>query len=309
MTENYQVWLNGEMVPRNEASISMLDRGFRLGDAVFDTTRTFDGKIFRLQDHLVRLYRSLHYTRIDPGFTMEEMGHLTQEVVRCNESVREPGDDYMITQIVTRGVNSYRAAGEKKATVCIWVDPMEYVRYAPAYESGFNLVIAKTRSHSPDQLDPKVKNYNRLHFVMADLEAFDVDPTAIPLLLDLQGNVTESMGSNFFLVSEGVLKTPGDHAILQGVSRMTVFELADRLGIPVSEEDIQPYDVYTADEAFLTTTPYSILPIGRVDNRKIGEQIPGPITNQLLAAWSELVGMDIVGQYINGAKVQASRDG
>ena len=299
---DYMIWLNGEYVRRSEAKISMMDRGFRLGDVVFDTSRTFNGVVFRLRDHLDRLYRSLQYTRIDPGLSIGEMERVTLDVVERNEEMRSAAnDDYMVTQIVTRGVGQL---GESlSANVAVWIDPIDFVRYAPLYEAGAHVVIPRTRSYSPDQLDPKVKHYSRLNFVMAELETRDVDPNAFPVLLDTDGNVTESIGANFCIVTGGVLRTPGGRSILHGVSRMTLLELADQLGIPTAEEDLQPYDVYTADEAFLCTTPYSLLPVGLADSRKIGEEIPGPITRQLLAAWSEMVGLDIVDQITRRARV------
>ncbi|MCE2405424.1 MAG: aminotransferase class IV [Dehalococcoidia bacterium] len=298
---DYHIWLNGEYVPRCEAKISMTDRGFRLGDVVFDTSRTFDGEVFRLRDHLDRLYRSLKYTRIDPGMSIDEMERLTLEVVRRNEEVRRAAnDDYMVTQIVTRGEGA--AIGAARANVSIWIDPIDFARYAPLYESGAHVVIPRTRSYSSDQVDPKVKHYSRLNFVMAELETRDVDPNAFPVLLDPDGNVSESIGANFCIVTGGVLRTPGGKSILHGVSRMTLLELAERLDIPTSQEDLQPYDVYTADEAFLCSTPYSVLPVGRADNRKIGSKVPGPVTRQLLAAWSEMVGLDIVDQVAERAR-------
>jgi branched-chain amino acid aminotransferase len=303
---DYQIWLNGEYFPRSKAKIGMMDRGFRLGDVVFDTSRTFNGKMFRLRDHLERLYRSLQYVRIDSGMVIDEMERLTQEVVERNESVREPGDDYQITQIITRGEGG-NVLNTGKPNVSIWIDPIDFARLSPQYESGAHVVIPKTRSYSTEQLDPKVKHYSRMNFVMADLEARDVDPDAYPLLLDMDGNLSESIGANFFLVSNGVIKTAGDRSILQGVSRMTIMELAEQLNIPTSEENLQPYDVYTADEAFLTSTPYCLVPVGRADNRKLGDEVPGPITKQLLAAWSERVGLDIVDQVTERARVLQSR--
>lgn len=298
---DYQVWSNGEYVARSQATVSMMDRGFRLGDVVFDTSRTFNGKIFRLHDHLDRLYRSLQYTRIDPGLSMDEMARITLDVVDRNESMREAAnDDYMITQIVTRGIGTIQEPSNPG--ISIWIDPLSAPRYGPLQKTGAHVVIPKTRSYSAEQIDPKVKHYSRLNFVLAELEATDVDPDALPLLLDSKGNISEGIGSNFFMVSNGVLKTAKDNDILQGVSRMTVFELAKQLGIPAVEEDLQPYDVYTADEAFMSSTPYCILPVGRVDNRKLGDDVPGPITQQLLAAWSERVGLDIVDQLSRLAK-------
>jgi len=300
---DYQIWLNGDYVLRSEAKIGMTDRGFRLGDVLFDTSRTYDGKVFRLREHLQRLYRSLKYVRIDPAMSIDDMERITLETVEANEELRrQENDDYMITQIVTRGEGG-SVVNPSSPNVSIWIDPIAFDRYSPLYQKGAHAVVTKTRSYSSEQIDPKVKHYSRLNFVLADMEAADVDPNAFPLLLDMDGNLTESTGANFFIVTDGVLRTPGDSSILQGVSRMTVIDLAEQLNIPVAEEDLQPYDLYTADEAFLTSTPYSILPVGRVDNREVTDNIPGPVTNQLLAAWSELVGVDIVDQTAERARM------
>ena len=289
----YQVLVNGQFVDRDKAQVSIHDRGFRLGDVVFDTSRTFNGQIFRLRDHLERFYRSLKYVRINPGMSIDEMEVATLEVVKKNEALRESlKDDYMISQIVSGGI-SQRINGP---TVVIMIDPLGSPRWAPAYKDGASVVISKTRSYSSQSLDPKVKHYSRLNFVLAELEATDVDPGSLPLLLDLDGNVSESTGANFFIVSDKRLLVPKTESTLQGVSRLTVTELAKSLSIPVIETNIQPYDVYTADEAFLCSTPYCILPVGKVDGRQIGDAVPGDITNQLLAAWSEKVGLDIVDQ-------------
>ena len=301
----YQVWVNGEFVPRNEAKIGLTDRGFRLGDVVFDTSRTFNGKVFRLEDHIDRLYRSLTYVRIDPGMTKEEMIDVTLDVVQRNESVREPGDDYMISQFITRGEGG-RSALPMTPNIIVWVDPLDHPRMAPLYSDGAHVVIPKIRSYPSDALDPKIKHYSRLNFVLAELEATDIDPEAFPVLTDANGNLTESIGSNFFIVTDGKIRTAGDSAILQGVTRKVVSELAEQLGIPFIEENIQPYDAYTADEAFLATTPYCVVPVGRVDTRKVGEGVPGPITQQLIAAFSELAGFDIVEQSVTRAKALAA---
>ena len=289
----YQVLVNGQFVDRDKAQVSIHDRGFRLGDVVFDTSRTFNGQIFRLRDHLERFYRSLKYVRINPGMSINEMEVATLEVVKKNEALRESlKDDYMISQIVSGGI-SQRINGP---TVVIMIDPLGSPRWAPAYKDGASVVISKTRSYSSQSLDPKVKHYSRLNFVLAELEATDVDPGSLPLLLDLDGNVSESTGANFFIVSDKRLLVPKTESTLQGVSRLTITELAKSLSIPVIETNIQPYDVYTADEAFLCSTPYCLLPVGKVEGRQIGDAVPGNITNQLLAAWSEKVGLDIVDQ-------------
>ena len=271
----YEIWLNGRFVERDKAQVSLLDRGFRQGDVVFDTSRTFDGKVFRLKDHLERFYRSLKYVRIDPQMSIDEMEKITLSVVERNEVLRTSlGDDYMISQIVSGGIG----VRDGNPTVAVVIDPLGSPRWAPAYDIGANAVISKTRSYPSQSLDPKVKHYSRLNFVLAEMEATDVDPTAIPLLLDLDGNVTESIGANFFIVSSGQLIVPRTDSTLEGVSRLTISELAESLGLTVIEDNIQPYDVYNADEAFFCSTPYCILPVGNVDRRKIGAAVPAPIT-------------------------------
>ena len=163
------------------------------------------------------------------------------------------------------------------------------------------MVFPRIRSYSSQSLDPKIKHHSRMNFDLADLEATDVDPDAHAVLLDLDGNIAESTTANFFIVTNGVLRTPGDSVALQGITRTAVFELAKQLEIPAVEEALQPYDAYTADEAFLVNTAYCVLPVGRIDNRSIGRGVPGPITRSLLAAWSEMVGLDITDQALQYA--------
>ena len=296
----YTAYLNGQFIPESECNLHVADRGVHKGDIVFDVERTFDGKVFRLREHIERLYRSLTYLRIDTGMSLEDMEELTLEVVARNEPLREPGNDYWVHQIISRGLG-IRVTDKVPATVMIRVHPIPFAQYAHFYETGAHVIFPRTRSYPTESLDPKVKHYSRLNFTLAELEVADIDPAAYAVLLDLKGNLTENIGANFFIATNGVLRTPGDTSILQGISRMTVFDLAKQLDIPAVEENLQPYDAYTADEAFLTTTSYSVLPVGRIDNRTIGREVPGPITKKLLAAWSELVGMDMVDQALRYA--------
>ncbi len=289
-------YYNGQWMPQEEVRILPFDRGFYVGDAVFDLTRTFDGRSFKMVEHVERLYRSLKYARIDPGLTEDEMAEISEEGIRHNEIARLAGaGDWHVWQAVTRGTGVFRGPATP-ATVMVFYLPLGASTYAPYYRTGAHGVITRTRSYSPEALDPKIKHYSRMNFNIAEQEAYDVDPEGWPILLDQHGNLSEGNGYNVFLVTGGVLKTPKDDSILQGVSRGAIYELTDRLGIPVSEESLQPYDLYTADEAFLTNTPSCMLPVTRVDKRQIGDGKPGPITQQLLAAWSEWVGIDIVGQ-------------
>ena len=299
-------YFNGDWVPNSEVVISPFDRGFTMGDTVFDVERTFDGRLFRLREHMDRLYRSLQYARIDSGLTQDEMTELTREVVRRNEAMRPAGGDFSVRQVVTRGTTGSGAQGnvtdDLTPTVINMVTVMDFSIHARYYEAGASVVIPGARSYSSDSMDPKAKHYSRANFVQAQLQVADVDPYAFPVLLDKNGNITENVAGNFFIVTDDVLKTSRDQSILQGISRMVAIELAEQLGIPVVEEDIQPYDAYTADEAFLTTSSYQLLPVSRIDSRQVGDEIPGPISKQLLAAWSEIAGLDIVDQASRWAK-------
>jgi len=294
MTE-YTAYFNGDWLPFSEVSISPLDRGFMVGDVVFDVARTFNGKGFRMKEHVDRLYRSLKFVRIDPGVSPKEMLDISEEVIQRNEPLRPEVGDFTVTQFVTRGPGSWaRSAGPP--TVCVKAGAIDFGRFAGLFNQGAHGVITRTRSHAVESLDPKIKSYSRMNFNLADLEAADVDPEAWPILTDKDGNLTEGTGYNMFLVTNGVIRTPGDRAILQGVSRGMVIDLARQLDIPLVEEDLQPYDMYTADEAFFSSTSPCVLPVTRVDRREVGDGKPGPVTQQLLAAWSESVGLDIVDQ-------------
>ena len=298
---DYTAYFKGEWVPVEQALISTTDRGFLVGDVVFEVERTFNGKVFRLKEHIDRLYRSLKYVRIDAGLSPDEMIRLSEEAVSRNEHLRAESGDLHVTQFVTRGTG-FRAWSVGEATVCIKVGPINYDPYARAFLDGMHAAITRTQSYSPEALDPKVKHYSRMNFNLAELEANDVEPGAWPILRDAEGNLTEGSGYNMFMVTDGVLRTPGDRALLQGVSRGMVFDLAKQLDIPVAVEDLQPYDLYTSDEAFFSSTSYCVLPVTRVDRREIGDGKPGPITNQLLAAWSETVGVGIVDQALQFSK-------
>ena len=292
---DYITYLNGEWLPLSQAKIGPLDRGFRFADSVVDVERTFNGKSFRMKEHIDRLYRSLKYVRIDPGLSPEEMLNICEEAVSRNEHLRAEVGDFTINQNVTRGPGP-QASSAGPPTVLVRVGAINFSHLTRYYRDGASAVVVRTRSHSPDALDPKVKHHSRMNFTLAELEAEDVEPGAYPLLTDTDGNITEGIGYNVFLVTDGVIRTPGDRSLLQGVSRAMVFDLARQLEISLVEEDLQPYDLYTADEAFLTSTSPCVLPITRADKRQLGDGRPGPISQQLLAAWSEAVGMDIVDQ-------------
>ena len=293
---DFEAFFNGLWVPYREVMISPDDRGFILSDVVFDVARTFDGVPFRWEDHVDRLFRSLKYLALDPGFSPDEITALGLEAVERNAHRRPDVPDFTVRCFVTRGANVEQLRASGPPNVCVNVSPLNCAAFAPYFERGAHGVIARTRSYSSTSVDAKLKHASRLNFVLADIEAATIDPEASPILLDADGNVTEGNAFNVFAVTDGAIRTPKDDAILQGVTRQTVMELAAGLGMPVTEDDLQPYDLYTADEVFFTRTTPRLIPVSRIDNRAVGREFPGPVTMQLLAAHSELVGVDIVDQ-------------
>jgi branched-chain amino acid aminotransferase len=291
------VYLNGSFVPESEAKISVLDSGFNAGDGVYDVTRTFGHKPFRLRDHTARLFRSLRYTRIDCGISPGDMEKVTLEVFERNRPILEKGEEVAIWQVVSRGIRSSR--GNRtigKATVAIYCISIAFEEFARHYVDGVKLVIPSTRRIPPQCLEPKAKINNKMNHNMAIFEAKQVDPQAIPLMLDLDGNISESNAHNFFLVLNGKLCTPSNKNVLDGITKDALFELAAKLKIEVMEGNFTPYDAYNAEEAFLASTSPTIVPVQSINGVRPTKVVPGPLTKKLLQAWSDMVGVDIVMQ-------------
>jgi len=289
------VYVNGRLVPASQATVSVFDRGFRMGDAVFDTARTFRHRPYKLREHIERLYRSLHYIRADPGMTMEEMEVATLQVVEHNVPFLQPHDDVWITQVISRG--PLRTTGAP--TVVILTEPLPFDSFARYHKVGVSLITPGIR-HTPAQsVEPRAKTVSRMNLVLAELEAQQRDPEAWGLLLDLAGNITEYTSGNFFMVRKWSLLTPFERNALGGIARETVMELAEELGVPCREADITPYDVYNAEEAFITSTSKCVLPVSRLNGIRIGQTIPGPVTKRLLDTWSARVEVDIVEQALS----------
>ena len=294
-------YFNGRFVPEREVLVPFRDRGFKYGDAVFDTTRTFGHRVFKLAEHVERLYRSLRYLRIDPGLTPEAMVGITGEVVRRNLPLLEPDEDYWVTQRVSRGLDpSAREIWPDRegATVIVECVPLPLRERAALYRDGIRVITPSVRRTPPDALSPRVKTHNYLNLIAGGLEVTAQDPAAWALLLDSSGNLGEGLGSNIFLVQKGVLLTPREQTVLSGISRETVIDLAREAGITVVEKDLDLYDAYNADEAFLTSTSLCICPVASVNGARIGAGVPGPMTRQLTEAYARFVDFDFVGQYL-----------
>lgn len=290
-------YVNGEMVPESKAVISVYDRGYRWGDGVYDVERTFNGKVFKLRPHLDRLYRSLRYTQIDPGLTEDEMERITLEVVEANRHLLEPNDDFTVNQVVSRGnVDQHLHQG---ANVSVYCSPVHFTEYAAKYVTGAKVVTPATRRTPPESLSPKAKITGKMNHFMAQFEARGVDREATSVMLDMNGNIAEATGANFLFVSEDRIMIPNRRNVLPGISMETALEIAQNQGFEIQEGDYTPFDVYQSDEAFMATTSPSVLPVVSMNGWTIGDGVPGPITKGLLAAWSDMVGMNFVEQALS----------
>jgi branched-chain amino acid aminotransferase len=296
MVTGRKVYYNGKFVSEADARMSIFDTGVKVGSIVYEVTRTFNGKPFRLRDHMERLYTGLKYLELKCGLTMEQMEAATQETIEVNRPCFPAGLDYEINHDVSHGPGGFYASAlpeGARPTVMIHLWP---IRTVPPvyYEKGVPAVIPPQHSIPARLLDPKAKLRGRVHFMVAGIQARKMNPKAWALLTDEDGFITEGTGANFFLVKDGALFTPEPRNILRGITRKALMELAAKMGLTCHERNLEPYDVMVADETFFTTTPYSIVPMTSLDGYQIGDGLPGPVTRRLIAAWSEMVGLDIV---------------
>ena len=295
MAERF-VFLSGEFVPESEARISIYDRGFTSGDGVYEATRTFGHKLFRLDEHIQRLLKSLAYVRIDCGMSRQELTETSIEVVERNLILLNQDDDYALWHVISRGVRTPGTAIMAGPTVAIFAQPVDFSKYARSYIEGVSLVTPATRRTPPQCLDPQAKITNKMNHNIALFEAQQADPNAIPLMLDMDGNISETDTANVFFISKGCLCTPKSRTVLGGITRMVLFEIAKKLDVKVLEDDFTSFDLYSADEAFICGTSGSITPVSKLNGMEIGQSIPGPTTLKLMASWNEVVGIDCVAQ-------------
>ena len=295
-------YFNGKFVPETDVVMPFRDRRFNRGDGRFDMTRTFDGRIFRLQEHVERLYRSLAYLRIDIGLEPKEVVAISEEVVARNEHLRAAAGDWWVAQRVSRGVDAIGDEGWAHTGPQLIVDctPLPLKARAAQFRDGIDVIVPSIRRTPPSMLSPRAKTHNYLNLILADKEVKSANATAWSVLLDERGNLCEGIGSNIFVVRNDRLYTPREQYVLPGVSRRTAIELAGALGIPCEERDLDVYDAVTADEVFLTSTSLCVCGVRSVNGQKIGGgTVPGPITQRITRAYVEHVGTDFVAQYLS----------
>ncbi len=286
------VYLNGEIIEEKEARISPFDRGFLWGDGVYEVTPCFAGRLYRLEEHLDRLYRSLKYIRVDVGLEKEEMRQATLSTLEANACRLEEGAMYRVGHWVTRGLDdpSMAAHAADKASVFIFWRPVNVASFAERYLNGVRLAITPTRRNPPECIETRAKVTSKMNQILAELDA--AASGSLSLMLDMRGNVAENSVANFFMVRDGALWTPHERNILQGVTRLAVFELAARLGIPLHEADITTYDLAQAEEYFITSSAICAMPVREIDSFRPSAGVPGPVTKRLIEAFVEETGYD-----------------
>lgn len=294
--EEWVCYINGSFVPQSEAKVSIFDRGFTSGEGVYEVTRSFGHKLFKLDEHLGRLFRSLKYTRIDCGMSVAEMKRLSTEVFERTKPLLDHDDDCAVWQVITRGVDRFAKGRPVPATVAVYCVPINYHTFAREYVEGCIMVTPSVRRTPPECLEAKAKITNKMNHTMAAFEAKQVHPRATPLMLDMDGNISETHLGNFFFVSDGKLCTSTDRTVLGGITRSTIMSMAGKMGIPIVEGNFTPYDVYCAEEAFTASTSPTMVPVKSLNGVAIGSAVPGPITLKLMRQWREMVGADFAAQ-------------
>ena len=292
-----KVYINGRLVPESQAVISIFDIGRLYGAAFYESIRTFGHRLFQLEAHFERLRRSLAYAGLELDFRRVE--EAVQQVLEANKGLTAPEDDLWICVEVTPGTGfpmPLSKPADTVPTVLAYSSSLPHGEYAHCYAEGKAVVTSLYRNIPPQCFEQRCKNRSRLPHFLSKLDGKRVDPQAFALMLDIEGFITEGTGANIFFVLGGELATPTTRNILVGVSRQYAIELAGRLGLRVREADLTLYEAYNAAEAFWTTTSYCILPISRIDGRRIGSAWPGPVTARLLELWSREAGVDIVAQ-------------
>ncbi|KAB2953485.1 branched-chain-amino-acid transaminase [Heliorestis acidaminivorans] len=288
------IYLDGEFVHEDQAKVSVFDHGYLYGDGIFEGIRAYNGRVFKLKEHIDRLYDSAKAINLTIPINAEEMTEVVLETLRRN-NLR----DAYIRLVVSRGKGDLGLDPRKcpKASVlCIAAAITLYPK--ECYEKGLDVITVATRRNIPEALNPKIKSLNYLNNILAKIEATRAGVLEA-IMLNQEGYVAECTGDNIFIVKNGRLITPPPHVgILEGITRNCVMELARERGIEVAEQVFARYDVYVADEVFLTGTAAEVIPVVSVDGRNIGSGEPGTMTKRLIEDFHKLTQSSAAGAEI-----------
>jgi branched-chain amino acid aminotransferase len=279
-----KVWLAGKLVDKDDAKISVYDHALLYGDGVFEGIRAYAGRVFKLDEHLRRLYDSARAIRLAIPMTREQIAAAIHEAMKANNL-----SDCYIRLVVTRGAGYLGLSPTKTSNPVVFVIADQIELYPPeTYEKGLAVITASTIRTPPNALSARIKSLNYLNNILAKIEALDAGvPEA--LMLNHEGYVAEASAENVFTVRDGAVSTPPPEAsILLGITRGVVLELCRKFGIPAQERNLTKHDVYTADECFLTGTGAEIIAVTSVDKRVIGVGKAGPVTKRLLEGFRKL---------------------
>ncbi len=280
-----KIWLDGNIVDEADAKISVFDHGLLYGDGIFEGIRFYNGRVFRLTEHIERLYLSAKALLLKMPWSLEEVCESTLETIRANGLT-----DGYIRLVVTRGTGDLGLNPYLCPTPSMFIIASGITLYpAELYENGLEVVTCSTRRPTPASLSPQVKSLNYLNNVMAKVEALKAGAKE-GLMLNEQGYVAECTGDNVFIVKKGeVITPPVSDGSLDGITRQVIFELCEELGITIREASMARYDVYTADESFLTGTAAETIPMVKLDDREIGDGKPGAVSLKLIEAYRQKV--------------------
>ncbi len=279
-----KVNLNGVIVPKEQAVVSVFDHGLLYGDGVFEGIRVYKSNVFRLEDHIIRLYNSAKYIMLNIPITPKEM---IKEVVRTVKA-NNVKDGY-IRLVVTRGPGDLGLDPAKCPKAFYFIIASAITLYPDEfYEKGLSIITVPTRRNLSESVNPQVKSLNYLNNILAKIEAKN-HGSLEAVMMNQAGFVSEATGDNIFIAKDGVLYTPSlDCGGLNGITRRTVIEIARGLKIKVVENLLTRYELYTADECFLTGTAAKLIPVVKIDNREIGDGVPGTMTGKLSSEFMKL---------------------
>lgn len=280
-----KVYIGGKLYDKADAKVSVYDHGLLYGDGVFEGIRSYSGRVFRLREHIDRLYDSARSIFLTIPMSREAMAEAIHDTLRVNGLV-----DAYIRVVVTRGAGSLGLDPRKTTDPQVIIITDSITLYPEElYEHGLKIITAGTIRNHPAALNPRIKSLNYLNNILGKIEATN-SGCLEALMLNHKGEVAECTGDNIFVVRRGEVHTPSlDSGILEGITRDAVIELARSAGIPVVERTMDRHDIYTADECFLTGTAAELIPVVECDGRPIGDGVPGPITKDLLERFHRLV--------------------
>ncbi|MGO8745690.1 MAG: branched-chain-amino-acid transaminase [Thermoguttaceae bacterium] len=279
-----KIYINGKLYDKADARISVYDHGLLYGDGVFEGIRSYAGKVFRLQQHLDRLWDSAKAIWLEIPINKDAMGKAIYDTLKVNGI-----EDGYIRVIVTRGMGTLGLDPNRCSDPQVIIITDKISLYPEElYRNGLEIVTVSTQRNHPAALSPRIKSLNYLNNILAKIEGHQAGCIEA-LMLNHKGEVAECTGDNIFVVRAGKLMTPpNDAGILEGVTRDAVMELARQAGIEVREVPLTKHDVYIADECFLTGTAAEVIPVVKVDSRKIGDGVPGPMTRTLIERFHQL---------------------